>query len=124
MKNQPENVLINLKEKRPKGIAISSITLSELEYGIQNSAYPEKNKIALLKFLSIIEILSFDAKAASEYGKIKADLKRRGSLIGPLDMLIAAHAKSGSFTVVTNNTKEFERVKDLKIEDWCTSFSI
>jgi tRNA(fMet)-specific endonuclease VapC len=118
MKNQPKNVLINLKGKRHAGIAISTITLSELEYGVENSSYPVKNKIALMKFLSIIDIVPFDAEAASEYGKIKADLKRRGCLIGHLDILIAAHAKSGDFILVTNNIKEFERVKNLQLENW------
>jgi tRNA(fMet)-specific endonuclease VapC len=123
MKNQQENVLINLKEKRFEGIAISTITLSELSHGVENSSYPEKNTIALMKFLSIIDILPFDANAALEYGKIKTDLNRRGCIIGPLDMLIAAHAKSGGFILVTNNVKEFERVKDLQIENWSEAMS-
>ncbi|QQO07661.1 type II toxin-antitoxin system tRNA(fMet)-specific endonuclease VapC [Breznakiella homolactica] len=118
IKEQPEAVLKNLRKKRSKGMAISSITLAELEYGVENSKYPEKNKIALIKFLSIISILPFDAKAAEAYGKIKADLKRRGCIIRPLDILIAAHAKSEDLILVTNNSKEFERVEDLKIENW------
>ena len=118
IKEHPENVLKSLKKKRSKGIAISTITLAELEHGVENSKYPEKNKIALIKFLSIINILDFDAKAAEEYGKIKTDLKRRGCVIGPLDILIAAHAKSEDLVLVTNNTKEFERVEDLRIENW------
>jgi tRNA(fMet)-specific endonuclease VapC len=121
LSNRPENVLINLKEKRFEGIAISTITLSELSHGVENSSYPEKNTIALMKFLSIIDILPFDANAALEYGKIKTDLKKRGCLIGHLDMLIAAHAKSGGFILVTNNIKEFERIKDLQIENWAGS---
>jgi tRNA(fMet)-specific endonuclease VapC len=110
--------LEQLKRKRPKGLAISTITLAELEHGVENSQYPEKNSVALLKFLSIIDILKFDENAAKEYGKVKTNLKRRGEIIGPLDMLIAAHAKSRNLIIVTNNTKEFERVKDLKIENW------
>jgi tRNA(fMet)-specific endonuclease VapC len=118
IKNYPQKVVINLKEKRTEGIAISAITLSELAHGAEHSAYPEKNMAALMKFLSSIEILPYDGNAALEYGKIKADLQRRGCVIGPLDMLIAAHAKSAKLILVTNNTKEFERVKGLQIEDW------
>ncbi|QQO07577.1 type II toxin-antitoxin system tRNA(fMet)-specific endonuclease VapC [Breznakiella homolactica] len=118
IKERPEAVLKNLRKKRSKGIAISSITLAELEYGVENSKFPEKNKIALIKFLSIITILPFEAKAAEAYGKIKADLKRRGRIIGPLDILIAAHAKSEDLVLVTNNTREFERIADVKIENW------
>jgi tRNA(fMet)-specific endonuclease VapC len=92
--------------------------LAELEHGVKNSMYPEKNTIALMNFLSIIEVLKFDEKAAKEYGEIKTALKKKGAMIGPLDTLIAAHAKSGNFILVTNNTREFERIEDLKLEDW------
>jgi tRNA(fMet)-specific endonuclease VapC len=89
-----------------------------LEHGVENSKYPERNAVALMNFLSIMKVLPFDENAAKEYGKIKTCLKKRGSMIGPLDTLIAAHAKSGNFTLVTNNTREFERVEGLKMEDW------
>jgi len=100
------------------GISISSITLAELEHGVTNSMYPEKNSIALLEFLSEITIVPFDELAAKEYGIIKTDLKRRNCVIGPLDTLIAAHAKALNSTLVTNNTKEFSRVQGLKLENW------
>ncbi|MDR0843545.1 MAG: type II toxin-antitoxin system VapC family toxin [Acidobacteriota bacterium] len=100
------------------GVAISAITLSELKYGVYNSDYPGKNHIALIQFLSIVSILPYGDKAADEYGALRADLRRRGELIGANDMLIAAHAKSLNMTLVTNNTKEFSRVADLSIEDW------
>ena len=91
-----------------------------MEYGIENAAkeYKEKNRIALMEFLSIFEVKNFDENAAIEYGILKKDLKDQNCLIGPLDMLIAAHAKSLKMILVTNNTEEFVRVKDLKIEDW------
>lgn len=113
-----ESVLAKIKENYQDGIAISVITLAELEYGVKASAAPEKNAIALMKFLSIVDILSFDSGAAEEYGNICADLRRKGTPIGNMDMLISAHAKSEGLTVVTHNTREFERVADLKIEDW------
>ncbi|MCL2334600.1 MAG: type II toxin-antitoxin system VapC family toxin [Endomicrobia bacterium] len=118
IKKKPEAVLKHLKIKYPKGLFISSITLAELEQGVENSAYPEKNSVALMSLLSIIDIIPFDSNAAKEYGKIKTDLKKRGCIIGELDMLIAACAKAENFILVTNNTKEFNRIKDLKIENW------
>ena len=116
-KNIPQ-VIEKIKNNFQYGVAISSITLADLEFGFQSSANVEKNTIALYKFLSIVEILDFDSSAATEYGKIRADLKRKGIPIGNMDMLIAAHAKSENLIVVTHNTREFERVEGLKLEDW------
>lgn len=116
-KNIPQ-VIENMKNNFQYGVAISSITLAELEFGVQASANVEKNTIALYKFLSIVEILDFDSSAATEYGKIRADLKKKGTPIGNMDMLIAAHAKSENLIVVTHNTREFERVEGLQLEDW------
>ena len=113
-----KSVLSAIKSKKDVGLFISSITLSELEHGICNSQYQEKNRIALTSFLSIISVLSYDEKAAKEYGIIRTDLQKSGCLIGNMDMLIAAHAKSVDMTLVTNNTREFNRVKKLMIEDW------
>lgn len=116
-KNIPQ-VIEKIKNNFQYGVAISSITLAELEFGVKASANVEKNTIALYKFLSIVEILDFDNSAATEYGKIRADLKRKGTPIGNMDMLIAAHAKSEDLIVVTHNTREFERVEGLQLEDW------
>lgn len=113
-----ENVLSRIKKIDFKEICISSITLSELEYGVAKSINYEKNKKALEDFIYNFSILSFDSDAAYEYGKIRADLEKTGSPIGSMDMLIAAHAKSQKLILVTNNTKEFIRVDGLKIEDW------
>lgn len=113
-----ENVLSKMKEYFESGLAISSITLAELEYGVQASANPEKNMIALMKFLTIVEVLPFDSSAAEEYGKICADLRKKGTPIGTMDTLISAHAKAENLIVVTHNTREFERVSGLELEDW------
>jgi len=120
IKKKYENVFTRLKKNRGKGLCISSITLAELEFGIENAEqeYRERNRIALMEFLAIMEIKQFDENAAKEYGILKKDLKDRNCLIGSLDMLIAAHAKSLKITLVTNNTREFARVQNLKIEDW------
>ena len=120
IKGKNSKVLDNLKKNKKKGLYISSITLAELEFGIENAdpLYNTKNRIALMQFLSIFEIKNFDENAAKEYGKIKKDLKDKKCLIGPFDMLIGAHAKSLKMTLVTNNTNEFKRIKDLTIKDW------
>jgi len=99
-------------------IAVSSITMAELEFGIQNSSRPEQNRMALMLFMAGISILPFDTNAAMEYGDIRHKLKEQGMLIGGNDLLIAAHARSLGITLVTHNTREFSRVENLRIEDW------
>lgn len=118
IKNKPEQVLEKLKQNLSNGICISAITLAELQHGVEKSMNPEKNSMALLQFLSILDILPFDDLAAVEYGKICAYLQKRGTPIGTMDILIAAHAKTENLIIVTNNVREFERVPDLKIENW------
>ncbi len=99
-------------------IGISSITLAELQYGIKKSNQPDKNEQALIEFLLPLEIADFDGTAAIEYGSIRADLEKKGTPIGPLDTLIAAHVKAMGLTLVTNNEKEFIRIQGLKVENW------
>lgn len=118
MKNKPEKVLQRLKEEINEGVCISSITLAELEYGMKYSSNPAKNEQALLRFLVPLSVLPFGAAAASEYGEIRAFLQKQGVPIGPLDMLIAGHAKAEEITLVTNNVREFERVPLLELENW------
>jgi tRNA(fMet)-specific endonuclease VapC len=120
IRKKHEKVLRQLKKNRHEGLCISSITVAEIEFGIENSKneYRARNRIALMEFFSIMEIKKFDESAAREYGIIKKDLKDRKCLIGPLDMLIGAHAKSLEMTLITNNTKKFERIQNLKIADW------
>jgi tRNA(fMet)-specific endonuclease VapC len=118
IKKRPASVLKKFESLSPGDVAISSITLAELYYGIMKSSDPRKNQEALDKFLIPLEILDFEYAATIEYGKIRADLEKKGTPIGSLDMLIASHAKSLNLTLVTNNEKEFERIPDLKIENW------
>ena len=113
-----KNVIRKFNEKRNNGIALSSITLAELEYGICKSVSRENNERTLLSFLALVDILPFDDNAAIEYGKIRADLERKGKIIGSLDMLIAAHAKSNGYIIATNNADEFRRVDGLDVENW------
>ena len=99
-------------------IAISSITLAELHHGAAKSRDPEANRVALLEFLVPFSLLAFDDSAAREYGRIRAALERQGTPIGPMDMLIAAHALAGDLVLVTNKEREFERVPGLSVENW------
>ncbi len=92
--------------------------LAELEYGVEKSALPDKNRDALDTFLAPFEIMPFDDRAALEPGRIRAGLERKGKLIGSMDMLIAAHAQSLGVTLVTNNPKEFKLVPHLRVENW------
>ena len=110
-----------LKRHLGKDLCISSITYGELEYGIQKSSAPERNRLAVMQLLLGIRILSFDARAAEHFGDIFADLERRGQRIGDRDMLIAGHARSLGCTLVTNNLREFSRVEGLLCEDWKSS---
>ncbi len=118
IKNRPEQVLTKIKENQALGLCISAITLSELKYGAAKSANPEKNHAAIIRLLFVLDVLPFGDKAAIEYGNIRAYLERKGTPIGPLDMLIAGHAKAEGRVLVTNNVKEFVRVPGLKVENW------
>ena len=118
IKNKPECVFWHISDNIKKGLCISVITFAELQYGIAKSNYPEKNAKSLSKLFSYMSILPFDETAAEEYGKLCADLKKKGTPIGVMDMLVAAHAKARDCILVTNNVKEFERVDGLLIENW------
>ena len=117
IKGQPAQALARLQSLEIATVGISSITLSELEYGVSKSSRPEQNKLALLEFLAPLEILPYDDDAA-RYGPIRASLERQGTPIGPLDTLIAAHALALGCTLVTNNEREFSRIPSLAVENW------
>lgn len=99
-------------------LCISAITFSELMFGVENSSNREKNLVALNFFLLKIDIVPYDDQAAAAYGEIRKQLKQEGNLIGGMDMLIAAHARASDSVLVTHNTREFNRVQGLRIEDW------
>jgi len=121
IKRDPPQVLQRLEQCDPGDVWVSSITVSEMEYGIAKSSRPEQARNALEKFLASLGTLPYDDTAATAYGIIRADLERRGEPIGPLDMLIAGHALSLGATLVTNNEREFRRVPSLAIENWATA---
>ncbi len=118
IKQNPAKVLKHFKSHAIGDIGISSLTLAELRYGVSKSQHIEKNQQALDEFILPLEIADFDEKAAQEYGAVRAKLEKAGELIGSMDMLIGAHAHALGSTLVTNNTKEFRQIKNLKIADW------
>lgn len=118
IKNKPPEVLARFDEYAVGDIAVSSITAAELYFGARKSQRPARNEQALEQFLLPLEIVRFDLEAAMAYGRVRAALERRGTPIGPLDTLIAAHAVSLGLTLVTNNIREFERVPNLELDNW------
>jgi tRNA(fMet)-specific endonuclease VapC len=118
IRRRPETVLKKLKAIKMGDACLSSITLSELEYGVRKSPDSQKAEHLLQSFLVPFLILPFDENAALEYGKVRQSLERKGTPIGPLDTLIAAHAMSEHLILVTNNVAEFSRVGNLTVQDW------
>ena len=118
IKKKPLSVITRLQKMNLSALCVSSITLSELEYGVEKSERRDQNKAALAEFIAPIEVKGYDDLAAAQYGKIRSSLEKKGQLLGSLDMLIAAHAVALNRTLVTNNVKEFHRVQELKVENW------
>jgi tRNA(fMet)-specific endonuclease VapC len=118
IKKKPESVIKRFQKLKPDSVAISSITLSELYFGVAKSSRPNENMIALQEFISPLDILDFTNSDAIVYGKIRNSLEKKGAPIGSMDLLIASIAKNQDLILVTNNTKEFSRITDLKIENW------
>ena len=115
--SRPANVLQRFHQERIGNIGISSITASELTYGVIKSG-SEKNRLALEMFLAPLEIYSFDESVIWQYGEVRANLEKQGKPIGALDTMIATHALALNTILVTNNTREFSRVEGLHYENW------
>ncbi len=118
IKKRPAQLLDRLRQVDVRTVAVSSITVAELQYGVAKSARPEQNALALAAFLAPLTVEPFFEAAAATYGPLRADLERAGTRLGSLDMLIAAHAVALGRTLVTNNTREFARVRGLRVENW------
>jgi tRNA(fMet)-specific endonuclease VapC len=118
MKRSNQAVIKRLRAVPVSDVCISVITKSELLYGVEVSPRRMQDATALQAFLPYVEVLEFTNEAATHYAHIRADLKRRGQMIGANDLFIAAHARSLALRLVTNNTGEFGRVKDLTLENW------
>ena len=118
MKRSHPLILKRLQSMPVVDVCMSVVTKAELLYGVEVSPRRDQDAAALAAFLPYVEALDFTDDAAIHYAEIRADLKKRGAMIGANDLFIAAHARSLGHTLVTNNTTEFERVKDLTIENW------
>ena len=118
IKRKPPNVLKHLESIEPGQISMSAITFAELMNGAKKSQQVEANVSRLNALAEIVEICSFDQHAAVVYGDVRSRLEKLGEVIGPHDMLIAAHALSLDRTLVTNNEREFKRVEGLKVDNW------
>ena|SRR5258708_17722140 len=118
MKRSNDMVLKRLKRTPVGDVCISVITNAELLYGVQISPRKLQDQASHASFLTYVEVLDFQDRAAYDYAEIRAHLKTRGSMIGANDLFIAAHARSLGLTLVTNNTREFKRVPGLTIENW------
>jgi tRNA(fMet)-specific endonuclease VapC len=126
------NIVIYVIKRRPVEIlevfnahagqmCISSITLAELLHGVEKSSMITKNLRKVEDFVSRLEVLPYENTAASHYGDIRANLEKKGTIIGVNDLHIAAHARSEGFILVSNNVREFERVEGLRLENWIES---
>lgn len=123
------NIVIYVIKRRPIAVlevfnlhtgqmCISSITFAELLHGVEKSTRPEHNMLQVEDFASRLEVLEYGIKAASHYGDIRADLERKGTIIGVNDLHIGGHARSEGLTLVTNNLGEFDRIEALRLENW------
>jgi tRNA(fMet)-specific endonuclease VapC len=108
------------KMHRPEEFLVSSITVGELIYGVNKSRHRDRNLQGILKILSPFKIIDFDSSDGWEYGEIRAELEKKGTIIGGNDIMIAAQAKRRGLIVITNNVKEYKRVYGLQVEDWTT----
>lgn len=118
IKRKPVHALQKFSEYQVGDIGISTVTLAELRYGVSKSQHQANNQAALDEFILPLEVAVFDEPATVAYGELRAALEKKGTPIGPLDTMIAAHAISLGVTLVTNHTREFNRVPRLMVIDW------
>ena len=118
IKRKPSSVVNRLEQLKPGELAMSAITFAELVNGAKKSKYVEANMERLNALGELIDVRPFDKQAALFYGSVRSSLEKRGEVIGGNDLLIAAHALSLNWTLVTNNEKEFRRVEGLRVENW------
>lgn len=117
IKNRPLSVLKTFNQNHGR-MTISSITLAELAHGVEKSADQARNLAVVEDFVSRLDVLPYDDRAAWQYGLIRAALERQGTPIGVNDLHIAGHARSLGLIIVTNNLREFERIPGISVENW------
>ncbi|WP_319563030.1 type II toxin-antitoxin system VapC family toxin [Marispirochaeta sp.] len=120
LNNKYRSILDRIENEGIEKIALSTMTIAELALGVEKSQKKDKNKIALMEFLLPFSILDFNQNDAYSYAKIRADLEKKGNIIGNMDLLIGSQALSRGLCLVTNNEKEFERIERIEIENWIT----
>lgn len=118
IKKQPPSVLERFHTFPVGNIGISIITLAELDYGVAKSRHHARNRTALEQFVGPLEVADFDREAARVYGRLRVSLEEKGTLVGGMDLLIAAHAVSVGARLVTNTMREFRRIPGLRVENW------
>ena len=118
IKARPDKISRRLSRLPVEDVGISSVVAAELWYGVALSEKKKLNEAALRDFLDFVNVLDWPSGACPVYGRIRAHLKKKGTPIGAMDLLIASHASFLNAVLVTNNTREFDRVLELKKENW------
>ena len=118
---QHQAVLDQFNQHDPRNLCLSSITLAELRFGVEQSQRRDSTQGKLNRVIAALGVAPFEERAARAYGSLRAHLQADGTPIDPLDTLIAGHALSLGMTLVTNNTREFSRVPGLRIENWISA---
>jgi len=118
IKKRPPDVLTRFETMQNMFVSVSVVTFAELQYGVEKSAAKQHNQHVLEAFLSNVLIMSWDKDAGVQYARLRSHLESRGTPIGNMDMLIAAHAISQNAVLVTHNRNEFKRIPQLQMEDW------
>ncbi len=118
IKNKPASALQRFSKLNPSDIVTSSIVISELMFGAVKSQVSNKSRLAIDQITSTLSVLPYGNEASLHYAEIRAALEKKGAPIGAMDLLIAAHARSLSYTLITNNVREFKRVPELNVENW------
>lgn len=116
--NRPKQVVEHIKKLKVNQIKLSAVSLAELEYGVSKSQSREKNRRALIDFVTAFDIVDFNDVDAEIFGLIRAEFEKKGQIIGAYDMQIAAQAITRDLILVTNNTAEFIRIPNIKLENW------
>jgi tRNA(fMet)-specific endonuclease VapC len=118
IKARPDKISRRLSRLPVEDVGISSVVAAELWYGVALSEKKKMNEAALRDFLDFVNVLDWPSGACPVYGRIRAHLKKKGTPIGAMDLLIASHASFLNAVLVMNNTREFDRVVELKTENW------